>query len=150
MKTLMVILTMVLFMSCSSITDPLEPQTMTGVYTLPYYRHYDPDTRFFSVNPIDTIGVLREVKFYAYNFGDSVKYGADPTVYFSFFISQHYDNRFSDSDTLYFSPYLSTENDTEFTVILNKEFDGQINVHINRYETFKPIDFRCEIKYFIK
>lgn len=144
MKTLMVILAMVVGFNCSSITDPLEngEQVFSETYTLPYDRHYDGDAKFVSDNPIDTSGVIKQVIFSVSNFND--------TVEFSFFISQNYDNRFSDSDTLYFSPKLSTEAIEKGTFTLDVEFDGLINVHINRYETYKPIDFTCEIKYTIR
>ena len=142
MKTLLVVI-LAMIIGCVSVTEPIEKPLLSEVYTLPYYRHYDHDTRFFSVNPIDTVGVLREVEFYAYNFGDSIRQypDADPTVYFNFLITV---NQY---DTLYFSPKLSTENDTEFVVTLNEEFEGLVKVYIFRYETYKPIDFRAELKY---
>jgi hypothetical protein len=143
MKALLVVI-LAMIIGCTSVTEPQEKPLLSEVYVLPYNRHYDADAQFFPTNYIDTTGVLHEIKFYAYNFGDTVKYGADPTVYFNFFITIDY------YDTLYFSPYLSTENDTEFTTTLNEEFNGKVNVSIYRYETFKPIDFRCEIKYSIK
>jgi hypothetical protein len=152
MKRLLVLFAMLItFLSCSSITEPIEKPLLSGVYTLPYYRHYDGDAQFVSDNPIDTTGVICEIRFFAYNFVDTTDDGRLGTpVHYKFFISQNYQNRFINSDTLYFSPYLSTEDNTEFTVVLNKNFDGLLNIHINRYETFKPIDFRCEILYLVK
>jgi hypothetical protein len=132
---------MLMIVGCSNTLEPEKEVILTSTYTLPYNQHYDADERFFPVNQIDATGLLREIRFYAYNFGDSVKYDADPTVFFNFFLTENY------FDTTYFSPNLSTEKDEKFTVTLNKEFNGIINVHIYRYETFKPIDFRCEILY---
>ncbi len=149
MKYLLILFAMLITsLSCSSITEPQKTPMSTAIYTLPYDRHYDGDAQFISENPIDTItiGVIREIRFFAYNFGDSIKQypDAEPTVFFNFFLTV---NQY---DTLYFSPKLSTKNDTEFIVTLNTGFNGLINVHIFRYETFKPIDFRCEIFYFEK
>ncbi len=137
---------MLSLLCCSSVTEPQEKPMSTEIYTLPYNQHYDHDARFFSVNPVDTVGVLRKVKFYAYNFGDNIEQypDADPTVFFNFFLTVNY------YDTLYFSPYLSTEDNTEFIVTLNEKFDGPISVHMYRYETFKPIDFKCEVLYSVK
>lgn len=131
------------YCSCESITDPISKEHSTAVYELPYNRHYDHDARFISDNPIDTSGMIHSIKFTAFNFGDSIRQypNADPTVEFNYVITVDH------SDTLYFSNKLNTDYNITFYREINKLFDGRINVNILRYETFKPIDFKCEILY---
>ena len=120
---------------CSdTLTEPIvNEQILSAIYTLPYDQQIDHDAQFISENFINTSGEIKEVIFSVSNFNND--------VFFDFFITSDY------YDTLYFSPKLSTTAIEEEIFTLNKEFDGLVNVHIFRYETFKPIDFRCEIKY---
>ena len=137
MKYLLILCAMLMLsLSCSSVTEPQDKPPLTEIYTLPYYRHYAPNAQFLSDNPIDTSGVIKQVIFSVSNFND--------TVEFNFLITVDY------YDTLYYSPKLCTEAIEKGTFILDAEFDGLINVHIRRYETFKPIDFECEISYYVK
>jgi len=120
------------FCGCESVTEP-ENDIKSSLYFLPYYIHYDHDAQFTTEDKINTDGTIKYVVFSVKNFAD--------TVFFNFFITVN------NKDTLYLSPKLSTEAIEKETFYISKKFNGILNVHMFRYETFKPIDFECEIFY---
>lgn len=142
MKNLIIVL-MLFVLSCSNPVENNELEIFTTTYELPYNRHYDHDAMFASDNSIDTTAILYTMEFTAFNFGDSIKQypNADPIIHFNYVITVDY------YDTLYYSEKFNTEENTTVNVILCSKFNGDLNVSIKRYETYKPIDFKCIIKF---
>jgi len=142
MKRLAFIL-MLFILSCSNPVENNRVEVFTTTYELPYDRHYDHDAMFVSDNLIDTTAILYTMEFTAFNFDDSIKQypNADPVIYFNYVVTIDY------YDTLYYSEKFTTEKDTLIIKSFYSKFHGDLNVSINRYETYKPIDFKCVIKF---
>jgi len=132
MKRLAFIL-MLFILSCSNPVENNETEIFTTTYELLYDRHYDHDTQFMSSNKISGNGIIHSVNFIPYNFDQDVEFG--------FFIT------INQYDTLYFLQKIDTQATEKVILVLNKKFNGVINVHIFRYETYKQINFRCKITY---